>query len=66
VKAHEAALRVLGEGLAVDEPLRIDQAACDRALFLATRGGSSQRRVALVPPLPALAAYQAANSGRSS
>ena len=50
VQPHQAPLRVLGERIAVDQALRIDQAAGDGAARLALRRRPRQRGIALLVP----------------
>ena len=54
VQPHQAALCVLGERIALDQALRIDEAARDRSALLARRRCGGERRVALLAPLAAL------------
>ena len=67
VQAHQPALAVLGQRIALDQALRVDQAARDRALVLAARGRGGQRRGASAPATAGAAARShSASSGRSS
>ena len=54
VQAHQPALAVLGQRVALDQALRVDQAAGHGAFVFAARGRGGQGRGALFLPLPAL------------
>ena len=68
VQAHQPALGVLGERIALDQALRVDQAARDRAALLATRRRRrrARRRAARATCGARRAATRRAREGRRS
>ena len=64
MQPHDAALRVLRERIALDQALRVDQAARDRAGLLARRRCRRQRAVAPDAPVLALGAEPGRQVGK--
>ena len=64
VQAHQPALGVLGERIALDQALRVDQAARDRSALLARGRCGGERGVALLAPLAALGAQPLGELGK--
>ena len=64
VQPHDAALRMLAQRIALDQPLRVDEAARDRSVVLARRRRRRQRGVAPGAPVLALGAEPRGEIGK--